>query len=668
MSLVALKGIRREIGARVILDEVQASIAAGERIGLVGPNGAGKTTLLKLIAGRDEPDAGSINVARGLRIDLLAQESAHDPAILSATTLVEAVRSGAAAIVALAEELRRLEVEGAAATPAYAEARHRFDALDGYALDDRIAAALRGLGFPIARHTDPPQRLSGGEQTRVALARLVIADPDLLLLDEPTNHLDIDAMEWLEGALRARHGALLVSSHDRTFLDAVVDRIWEVRDHKVTRFRGGYSAYHLQREAAEGDAERDAERRTKEIARERELIQTYRSHRKYAKMHEHERRLAAIAPPASPKRRANLALSTTGAGRAPAEAVRISDASIGYRDPTEKQIAFARSLVLARGERIGIVGPNGAGKSTLLKSIAGLLAPLEGEIVLGQGAVTGYLAQVRAAGLHGTTVLDALRAAVPIEPAEARAHLARFLFRGDEVEREVRVLSGGERSRLELAILGLLPANILLLDEPTNHLDVDACESLERFLLDDERTLLLVSHDRRLLERVCTKLWVVGEGLAVPFDGGWREWRRAVAEGWTAHEADVAVAARTRFAVATSGATAVTGATPTLKRATATGSPGAKRAAGRSAAPERPAKLSKEQTRRRRAAIEGDLERHGLRKSQLELELLDPRVASSYTDLARVSAELADVTAALVLAEEAWLELEAELNNGGSSR
>ena len=201
---------------------------------------------------------------------------------------------------------------------------------------------------------------------------------------------------------------------------------------------------------------------------------------------------------------------------------------------------------------------------------------------------------------------------------------------------------------MELAILGLLPANILLLDEPTNHLDVDACESLERFLLDDERTLLLVSHDRRLLERVCTKLWVVGDGRAVPFDGGWKEWRRAVSDGWTPESADAAVAHRT----------GVVSGPPTAKSPSSAVVRGTRK--GSTPASGRAVKLSKEQARRRRAAIEGDLERHGLRKSQLELELLDPRVASSYTDLARVSAELADVTAALGLAEEAWLELEGE--------
>ena len=246
-------------------------------------------------------------------------------------------------------------------------------------------------------------------------------------------------------------------------------------------------------------------------------------------------------------------------------------------------------------------------------------------------------------------MIEALRAAVPVELGEARAHLARFLFRGSDVDKQVAVLSGGERSRLELAILGLLPSNLLLLDEPTNHLDVDACESLERFLLDGERTVLLVSHDRRLLERICTELWIVSDGRVVRFDGGWRAWRTAVANGWTAAAADD---------VATTGRSAAR--TPKLATETpAVVKPAVKKAGA--VAPAAPvAKLSKEQARRRRAAVEADLERYGLKKSQLELALLDPQVLASYTDLARGSSELADVAAALLAAEEAWLELEGE--------
>jgi ATP-binding cassette subfamily F protein 3 len=243
-------------------------------------------------------------------------------------------------------------------------------------------------------------------------------------------------------------------------------------------------------------------------------------------------------------------------------------------------------------------------------------------------------------------VIEALRTAVPVEASVARGHLARFLFRGDEVDKEVTVLSGGERSRLELAILGLLPSNLLLLDEPTNHLDVDACESLERFLLDGERTVLLVSHDRRLLERICTQLWVVSEGAIVRFDGGWRAWRSAVAAGWTVANAGVLDAAkRAPSPRATRNA-------PSHPASLATPAP----AKGKKG----PA-LSKEQARRRRAAVDADLERLGLRKSQLELSLLDPKVIASYTELARVTSELADVSAALTAAEEAWLALEGEV-------
>jgi len=611
MSLLSLVDVMREIGAVTILEGVSANIAAGERIGLVGPNGAGKTTLLRMMIGRDEPDRGRVDRARNVSIEMLVQESSHDPKLLQAATLTDAVRGGAEEIARIAAQLHAAEASGAVTTPEYATARQRFDALEGYTIDDRVAAALRGLGFPTSRHTESPTRLSGGEQTRLALARLVITDPDLLLLDEPTNH-------------------------------SVVDRVWEVRNQTVTRFRGNYSAYAQQRIGAELDAERDAERRTKEIARERELIQTYRSHRKYAKMHEHERRLAEIEPVVAPKRRAVLAISAAGAGRGPAEPVRLVEAVVGYREPALRTIARARSIALRRGERVGVVGPNGAGKTTLLKSIAGILPPLSGEIQMAPGVVPAYLAQVRAAGLHGTTVSDALRAAVPVEAAVARAHLARFLFRGDDVEKEVAVLSGGERSRLELAILGLLPSNLLLLDEPTNHLDVDACESLEQFLLDGERTVLLVSHDRRLIERICTELWVVNDGEIVRFDGGWRAWRAAVAAGWTVANAEGIRQVEGERSRKSGGAARV--AKPVTPVAKAV----------------RGSKLSKEQARRRRAAIDADLERLGLRKSQLELALLDPKVLASYTEIAGVTSELADVSAALAGAEEAWLALEGE--------
>ncbi|HET7473884.1 MAG TPA: ATP-binding cassette domain-containing protein, partial [Candidatus Limnocylindrales bacterium] len=294
MSILRVERLRREVGTFVILDDVTAAIAVDDRVGLVGPNGAGKTTLLRLAAGRDEPDGGTVHRKRGLTIGLLAQESHFDEAFMAAPDLRAAVRHGAAHVEAMAAELAAYERDGRVEEPAYADLQHRFDILGGYTLDQRVDEALSGLGFARDEWTKPPTALSGGEQTRATLARLVIAQPDLLLLDEPTNHLDIGAIEWLEEHLRRRDGALLVASHDRAFLDATVTRIWELRDRRLAVFRGDYSAYHRQRVERDARAVKDAETQADAIEREKELVQRYRSHRKFAKMHEHEARLERL--------------------------------------------------------------------------------------------------------------------------------------------------------------------------------------------------------------------------------------------------------------------------------------------------------------------------------------------------------------------------------------
>jgi ATP-binding cassette subfamily F protein 3 len=552
MSILRLTGVTREVGPFVILDTIDAAIALGDRVGLVGPNGAGKTTLLRLAAGRDEPDRGTVQRKRGLSVGLLAQEAHFDAAFMASPDLRTAVRTGAAHLDVMAAELAALERAGRVTDPAYADLQHRFDVLGGYTLDQRVDAALSGLGFVRDEWAKPPTALSGGEQTRAALARLVIADPDLLLLDEPTNHLDLDALEWLEEHLRRRSGSLLVASHDRAFLDATVTRVWELRDRRLTVFRGDYSAYHRQREERDARTAKDVETQAEAIARERELIQRYRSHRKFSKMHEHEARLERLESDRreAPRtmRRLTLpqsALAGGGPSRSGEIVVRVEDLQVGYLPgrgavdadgapaATARVVARIPFLTAQRGDRIGIVGPNGAGKTTLLRTIAGELPPLDGSLTFGHNVSLGYLAQLRGAALPGTTVLDALLDTIPVTPGEARSYLARFLFRGDDAFKEVRSLSGGERSRLELALLGIQPSNLLLMDEPTNHLDIPAREAIEAFMRDSPATLLVVSHDRRLLETVCDRLWVVGDGGAVAFEGGYRAWRGAVAGGWT---------------------------------------------------------------------------------------------------------------------------------------
>jgi ATP-binding cassette subfamily F protein 3 len=656
MAVLRLEQVRREIGAEVILDSISVPVARGERIGLVGANGAGKTTLLRMCAGIDDPDTGKVVRSAGLRVGLLSQEANLDAAFNSAPSLRTAVRAGAGELVAVEERLVQLEAQGVAGveSPEYAKLREDFEHRGGYSLDVRVDASLSGLGFDRVDWERPPSQMSGGQQTRAALARLLVAELDLLMLDEPTNHLDVAAIEWLEKTLSERTGALLVASHDRAFLDAVVERIWELRNRRLESFRGNYSAYLLQREERDARARKDADTRSGSIEREQELVQRYRSHRKFSKMHEHERRLealqdqASITPAVGKARTTRLALIGVG-GQKP---VRSGDVAVDIEDLVcgfgSKAIVRATRLEARRAARIGVVGPNGTGKTTLLRTIAGDLPAISGFLRIGTGVNLGYLAQVRGAPMAGATVLEAFGGATGLDMPQARSYLARFLFSGDDVFKPVEKLSGGERSRLELAIVGVAGANLLLLDEPTNHLDIPAREALEAFLRESHSTVIVVSHDRRMLESVCTELWVVEAAendepaRVARFVGGYREWRAAAAAGWTAREA-----LANKVHVST-----------TNQREDDASKP-------RAAKPQQPRgkstttkiTLSKDAYRRRRQIVEEDLTRLGVRKGQLELALGDPGVQSNFVELRRVSSELADVDAALAQAEDAWLQL-----------
>jgi ATP-binding cassette subfamily F protein 3 len=390
-------------------------------------------------------------------------------------------------------------------------------------------------------------------------------------------------------------------------------------------------------------------------------------------MHEHEARLARLdridIAKTGPSLRLDRALGTA-APRSAEVVLRADDFAVGH--PGGPEVARGVRLEASRGDRIGIVGPNGAGKTTLLRTIAGDLPLRDGSLSFGSNVGFGYLAQVRENPIPGETVLDALLAEIPMTAGEARGYLARFLFRGDDAFQEVRSLSGGERSRLELALLGIMPSNVLLLDEPTNHLDIPAREALEAFLRETTATLLVVSHDRRLLEIVCDRLWVVDEGRIVPFEAGYRSWRAAAADGWRAGEAYLREQERfhgraNRAGIGAGIAGARAGAMRPTGRvvARASGVPDAAAPPPASGpaqpppvrAPRQP-KLSKDSYRRQKAVIEDDLGRLGLRKSHLELALMNPTTAANFVELRRVTSELADVDQALAAAEEAWLLVE----------
>jgi ATP-binding cassette subfamily F protein 3 len=654
MALLRLSNVRREIGDFVILDSINVAVALGDKVGLVGANGAGKTTLLRICAGVDQPDSGEVHAKRGLKVGLLTQEANLDSGFIGAASLRAAVRSGAAELERMEARLHELESAGPSGVQSteYAHLRDAFEARDGYTLDVRVDETLSGLGFAREDWARPPTDMSGGQQTRAALARMLVAELDLLMLDEPTNHLDVAAIEWLEKTLAARRDAVLVASHDRAFLDGVVARIWELRARRVEAFRGNYSAYLSQREERDARTRLEGDVAQQTIKRERELVQTYRSHRKFSKMHEHERRLEAALDEAATAPKVGRRVALTLDGLARQGAARSGDVALGLEGVVAgypgRAVVKVDRLEARRGTRIGLVGTNGSGKTTLLRTIAGELAPLDGHIRLGHKVQVGYLAQIREEALAGATVLDTLMTRGGLDAGPARSYLARFLFRGDEVLKTVDVLSGGERSRLELALVGLLAANLLLLDEPTNHLDIPAREALESFLREAPGTVVLVSHDRRLLDAVCTELWVVSEGApgepasVARFDGGFAEWRAAVAAGWTP------------MAMTKPMEPASKGPTNGKSRPDAKPAPTAKtRPTPKATLP----RLSKDAYRRRREIVETDLTRLGLRKSQLELALSDPRVQANFVELRRVSSELADVDAALAQAEEAWLVL-----------
>ena len=489
-----------------------------------------------------------------------------------------------------------------------------------------------------------------------------MADPDLLLLDEPTNHLDIAALEWLETALSRRTRALLVASHDRAFLDAVVTRIWELRDRRLHGFRGSTRPTWSSARPPTPASARTPSTARESIEREKELIGRYRSHRKYAKMHEHERRLEELEQTArirAPSAATGSRCRDRAAGRRPGALRRRRGRRSKGRgrvppdpgSPDGTPILRVERLDVTRGERIGVVGSQRRRQDDAACGRWPVqLPPSTDSCGWAPTSQPGYLAQIRDAAMPGATVLDALLATVHVEQGPARSYLARFLFRGDEVFKPVTKLSGGERSRLELALLGVSPANLLLLDEPTNHLDIPAREALESFLREAPATLIVVSHDRRLLESVCRSLWVVEAGSS----GG------AGRSGGAVRGRLPRVAQRGHGGLdgrGRAGPPLPDGARPVHQRPHAGRAREAGRHARQTAAGPASGPLSKDAYRRQMQRVEEDLTRLGLRKSQLELALGDRDVQANFVELRRLSSELADVDEALGQAEDAWLAL-----------
>ncbi|MGQ9785821.1 MAG: ABC-F family ATP-binding cassette domain-containing protein [Anaerolineae bacterium] len=516
MSLLQTFEVSKHFGAQDVLVGISVRVARGERIGLVGANGSGKSTLLRILAGLEEPSGGRIQRARALRIGYLPQEVTLEA---GDTSLWEHVMIAFATLHQQAEALHRLEEALAAAQDKathaqllarYGNTQAAFEAAGGYTWEQRMRYVLTGLGFEEQDYARPLAQLSGGEQTRAYLARLLLEKPELLLLDEPTNHLDLNAIEWLEEHLLGWCGALVVVAHDRYFLDRITTRIWELEDGRVTSYRGNYSAYVTQRAERHLRQQRLFEQQQEYIARQEDFIRRTFANQRARSAQDRRKRLERMERMEQVRDARHIRFRLTSNLRSGDLVLATHDLVVGYR--ADEPLFMCPDLAIYRGDRVALLGPNGAGKTTFLKTVLQEIKPLQGQVRIGASVKIGFLAQAHTGLNMDRSVLDEILATKDMTLQEARTFLGRFLFSGDDVFKLIGVLSGGERARVALARLVLQGANFLVLDEPTGHLDIPSQELLQSVLADFPGTILLVSHDRFFVDALATWIWVLEDG------------------------------------------------------------------------------------------------------------------------------------------------------------
>lgn len=511
MILLSVASIVKRFGPEPVLAGVSFEVRPGEKIGLVGPNGAGKTTLLKILAGKEEADAGQIEKHATARMEYLEQQPDWAPG----RSLWDEAMTALDELVALAHEAEAVAhaLSQADEPQEHAQLARRYDRLqhellrrDAYHLDHKVDRILEGLGFDRASFSRPVEQLSGGQQNRLMLAKLLLRQPELMLLDEPSNHLDIEATEWLESFLAETEQAVLVVSHDRYFLDKVTNRTLELFQGVVDDYSGNFSAYWRQKAERLKVQSRTFEKQQELIAKTEDFIRRNQYGQKHAQAKDREKKLARIERVAPPREIAAPAMGFPPADRTGDIVLRLEGLAKSYDRPLFADLTFD----IQRGQRWGILGPNGSGKTTLLRCVVGQTEPTAGRVILGTGVRPGYYDQLLA-GLPGELpVVEAVRPpGKEFTEPQRRSLLARFGLTGDAVFQRVDSLSGGERSRAALAQLSACDANFLVLDEPTNHLDLWACDALERSLGEFEGTVLFVSHDRYFLNRVADHVLVV---------------------------------------------------------------------------------------------------------------------------------------------------------------
>lgn len=614
-------------GAELIFSGVSFRVDTRDRIGLVGPNGAGKSTLLNLLAGRLEPEGGDIALAQGISVGYLPQVADFHPE----RSLADEMRAVFTHVRAWERELADLadqmgdpttlaDAEGYhALLERYSDVQARFEHAGGYTIEPRVRQVLDGLGFTREQQEAPARQLSGGQQTRAALGRLLLLEPDLLLLDEPTNHLDLAALEWLETYLGGWRGAVIVVSHDRYFLDRVTTRTIEIAHQRAELYPGAYSKYVQLRAERLERWRKDYEAQQEHIAHTEEFIRRYKAGQRAKEARGRQKQLDRLERIERPPTEGTIKFHL-GAAIEPGQIALTTEKLVvgfeGGRNGAALRVRMADTIV-ERGARIGLIGPNGSGKTTLLRTLVGQIQPLEGRLTLGRNVQIGYYAQTHENLNLNAILLDEIRQVSHLSEEGARGYLGRFLFTGDDVFKPISALSGGERSRVALAKLTLQGANTLVLDEPTNHLDLPAREALEGILREYDGTLLFVSHDRYFVDALAENIWALEDGEVVVYEGNYSRYR--------AHRAQIEAAAQQALA-REAGQSAET---ERAEQAATRGAPARGGKRGKRGA--EPAERSVEQ-------VEREITEREARLSALEAELAS---ASAAADVQRVT-ELGD--------------------------
>ncbi|ACK51150.1 ABC transporter related [Methylocella silvestris BL2] len=527
--MIRLEKISKQNGRQLLFIEASASLQRGEKIGLVGPNGAGKTTLFRMITGEEQPDEGQISTDRGVAIGHFSQDVGE----MSGGSVVGEVMNGAGPVSAVAAELRELEAglgdpdraeEMEALIERYGEAQARFEDLDGYALEGRAREVLAGLSFSQEMMDGDVASLSGGWRMRVALARILLMDPDVMLLDEPSNHLDLESLIWLESFLKTFEGALLMTSHDREFMNRIVGKVVEIDGGALTTYSGDYAFYEQQRALNETQQQAQFERQQAMLAKEIKFIERFKARASHAaQVQSRVKKLDKIERVEPPRRRQSVAFEFQPAPRSGDDVVSLEKVHKRYGG---RNIYEALDFSVRRKERWCVMGVNGAGKSTLLKLVTNATQPDAGKVTLGGTVKLGYFAQHAMDLLDGeATIFENLEAAFPrAGQGSLRALAGCFGFSGDDVEKRCRVLSGGEKARLVMAKMLFDPPNFLVLDEPTNHLDIDTKAMLIAALSQFEGAMLFVSHDRHFLAALSNRVLELTPDGVEQYGGGYTEY------------------------------------------------------------------------------------------------------------------------------------------------